>query len=282
MQTTIIRPVSCYGIGTHSGQITQLTLEPASKDTGIVFVRTDVSSLSNVVYASYNNVSETLLATTIQNDAGIKVATIEHLMAALWGCGIDNVVVKIDGSEVPIMDGSSQPFVFLVECAGTKLLNSPKKIIRILREISITHKDSEIIATPDSKFSLSVEIDFTSKAIGKQSMNIDNRGLFKDNIASARTFGFIREVEYLKNQGLAKGASLENAIGIDNDTILNPEGLRFENEFARHKLLDSIGDFYTAGANFQGHFSSTKPGHYLNNLMLRHILENPNNFEIGV
>jgi UDP-3-O-[3-hydroxymyristoyl] N-acetylglucosamine deacetylase len=275
-----MRPVSCYGIGTHSGKTTQLTLEPAEKNTGIIFVRTDVSAVTNVVESSYLNVTETTMATTIENDAKVKISTIEHLLAALWGCGIDNVIVKIDGPEVPIMDGSSKPFVFLIECAGTKFLNAPKKLIKITRDISLINKDSEIHITPSDSFFLDVNIEFASKAIGKQSMSLADRALFKDDVASARTFGFVHELEYLKNQGLAKGASLENAIGIDKDTIMNPEGLRFENEFARHKLLDSIGDFYTVGCNFQGKFLSKKPGHHVNNIMLRYILENPNNFEI--
>lgn len=280
MQTTIMQPMSCYGIGVHSGQRTQLTLKPAPSNTGIVCIRTDVSSVNNVIAATYNNVSETTLSTTIQNDTNIKISTIEHLMAALWGCGIDNVIIELDGPEVPIMDGSSKPFVFLIECAGTKILNTPRKTFKIMKDIHISHNDAEIIVTPHESFAVNVEIEFTSKAIGKQTMSLDDASFFKEEIASARTFGFMHEVEYLRTKGLAKGASLENAIGIENDIIINPEGLRFSNEFARHKLLDSVGDFYTAGGTIEGNFTCTKSGHNLNNMLLRHIFDNPNNYQI--
>lgn len=280
MQTTIEGPASCYGIGAHSGQRTQLTLKPAKANTGIAFIRSDVSTVDNVIYASYKNVHETLLATTIQNDAMVKISTIEHLMAALWGCGVDNVIVEVDGPELPIMDGSSQPFVFLIEYAGIKLLNAPRRVFQILREVRVAHKDSEIIVTPDSKFSVNVEIDFPSKAIGHQTMSLQDSSVFRDDIAGARTFGFMQEVKYLRSKGLAQGSSLENAIGIDNDTIMNPEGLRFSNEFARHKLLDAVGDFYTSGGIIHGNFQCSKPGHYTNNMMLRHIFEDSNNYKI--
>jgi UDP-3-O-[3-hydroxymyristoyl] N-acetylglucosamine deacetylase len=280
MQTTIERPMSCYGIGVHSGQRTQLTLKPARANTGIVCVRSDISSINNIVEVTYKNVSETTLSTTVQNDAATKISTIEHLMAALWGCGIDNVIIELDGPEVPIMDGSSKPFVFLIECAGTKSLNTPRKTIKILKDIIVSHNGAEIIVTPNDTFAVNVEIEFASKAIGKQTMSLNDTSFFKDEISSARTFGFIHEVEYLRSKGLAKGASLENAIGIENDTIMNPEGLRFSNEFARHKLLDSVGDFYTAGGILLGSFSCNKSGHNLNNILLRSIFDNPNNYQI--
>jgi UDP-3-O-[3-hydroxymyristoyl] N-acetylglucosamine deacetylase len=280
MQTTIMQPMSCYGIGVHSGQRTQLTLKPAPSNTGIICIRTDVSSVNNVIAATYNNVSETTLSTTIQNDTNIKISTIEHLMAALWGCGIDNVIIELDGPEVPIMDGSSKPFVFLIECAGTKILNAPRKIFKIMKDIHISHNGAEIIVTPHDSFAVNVEIEFASKAIGKQTMGLDDVSFFKEEISSARTFGFMHELEYLRTKGLAKGASLENAVGIENDIIMNPEGLRFSNEFARHKLLDSVGDFYTAGGIIQGNFTCTKSGHNLNNMLLRHIFDNPNNYQI--
>jgi len=279
-QTTIARPMSCYGIAVHSGQHTQLTLKPAPQNTGIVFIRSDVLAVHNIIEATYHNVSETMLSTTIQNDSKIKISTIEHLMAALWGCGIDNVIIEVDGPEVPIMDGSSKPFVFLIECAGTKTLDAPKKIFKIIRDIHVSHDGSEIFVTPNNGFSVNVEIEFASKAIGKQRMSLEDISFFKEEIASARTFGFIHEVEYLRSKGLAKGASLENAVGIENDTIMNPEGLRFSNEFARHKLLDAVGDFYTAGSIIHGNFSCTKSGHNLNNMLLRQIFDNPNNYNM--
>jgi UDP-3-O-[3-hydroxymyristoyl] N-acetylglucosamine deacetylase len=280
LQTTILRPVSCYGIGVHSGQRTQLTLKPAPANTGILFIRSDITAVSNVLQAHYSTVTETMLSTTISNDAKVKISTIEHLMAALYGCGINNIIVEIDGPEVPIMDGSSKPFVFLIECAGTSFLNAPRKGLKILRDVSVTHKDAEIHITPSMEFSIEVNIDFASTAIGKQSMSLNDAGLFKDEIAAARTFGFMHELAYLKDKGLARGASLDNAIGIDGDVILNKGGLLFENEFARHKLLDAVGDLHTAGTAIIGSFICNKPGHYLNNEILRKIFSDPNNYQM--
>ena len=280
VQTTITRPVICYGIGVHSGKKTQLTMKPAPADTGIVFIRSDVTSVTNVIQASYNMVSDTMLSTTVKNDANIAISTIEHVMAALWGYGIDNVIIEVDGPEVPILDGSSAPFLFLIECAGIKTVNSPRKVIKILREVEIMHKDAHIVASPSDIFSINMEIDFQSKAIGRQSMICLDQSMFRDEIASARTFGFMHEVEYLKNKGLAQGASLENAIGIDKDEVLNPEGLRFENEFARHKLLDAVGDFYTAGCHIIGKFHCSKSGHHTDNELLRAIFSDSNNYQL--
>lgn len=279
IQTSIERPVSCYGIGVHSGKKTQLTLKPAPANTGIVFVRSDVAAVSNILQAHYSMVTDTSMSTTISNDAKVKVSTIEHLMAALYGSRIDNVIVEIDGEEVPIMDGSSKPFVFLIECAGIVELGAPRKKLKLLKELSVSHKDSQIIASPSDHFSIEVDIEFSSKAIGKQSMSINDINLFKDEISSARTFGFMHELEYLKSKGLARGASLENAIGIEKDVILNEGGLRYENEFARHKLLDAVGDFYTCGSNIQANFHCTKPGHFLNHEILVKIFSDPNNYE---
>lgn len=278
MQTTISSPASCFGIGVHSGKKTQLTLKPAPANTGIVFVRSDVRDVTNVLHAHFSNVTDTLMSTTISNDAKVRVSTIEHLMAALYGYGIDNVIVEIDGEEVPIMDGSSKPFIFLIECAGLEYLKAPRRIMKILREVEVSHDGNSILVSPSDHFGIEVGIDFASKAIGKQSMKIDDLKMFSDEISAARTFGFMHELEYLKSKGLARGASLENAIGIDKDKILNEDGLRFENEFARHKLLDCVGDFYNAGADILGHFTCNKPGHQLNHEILVKIFSDPNNY----
>lgn len=278
-QTTIERPSSCFGVGAHSGKKTQVTLKPAPANTGIVFIRSDVKDVTNVLQAHFSCITDTSLATTISNDAKVKISTIEHLMAALYGCGIDNVIVEVDGEEVPIMDGSSKPFIFMIECAGTQVLGAPRKKLQILKELSVEQNGSKIIARPADEFSIDVDIEFPSKAIGKQSMSLNDIDAFKEEIGSARTFGFMRDLEYLRGKGLAKGSSLENAIGInDNDEIENKEGLRFENEFARHKLLDSVGDFYCAGAHILGHFTCSKQGHALNHQMLLKIFSNPNNY----
>jgi len=274
-QLTIQNPISCFGIGVHSGNKTQVTLKPANKNVGIVFVRTDVSSVDNKIIANYANVFDTSLSTSIKNNADICVSTIEHLMAAIWGCGIDNLIVEIDGLEVPIMDGSSKPFVFMLECAGIKPLNAPRRCLRLLKEIKVTDSGSEIFAHPSDEIKIDLTIDFASRIIGKQKHIFSTGNNFKDDIANSRTFGFVEELDYLQSKGLAKGASLDNAIGIDNDIILNHEGLRHNNEFARHKMLDLMGDLYTTGAHFVGNIDGYKTSHNLNNQFLRKIFSDP-------
>lgn len=278
LQTTIRIPISCYGIGVHSGERVNLTLKPAKKNTGIIFVRTDIHDKDNTIKADFSNVSETLLSTTIQNSSKVKVSTIEHLMAAIWGCGIDNLIVELDGPEVPIMDGSSKPYVFMIECADKLTLDAPRRFIKIKKDIVVENGGAECFVNPSNNFSITMEIDFADKIIGYQQFEFNSEKCFKEEIACARTFGFLRDVEYLQSKGLAKGASLNNAIGIENDRILNHDGLRFEDEFVRHKLLDAIGDFNTAGFII-GHFSGSKSGHLLNNLLLRHIHNDPNSYE---
>jgi UDP-3-O-[3-hydroxymyristoyl] N-acetylglucosamine deacetylase len=280
MQVTILNPISCYGIGVHSGERTQLTLKPAKANTGIIFVRTDVHAVDQVIHASYNNVADTSLSTSLKNSSNIQVSTVEHLMAALWGCGIDNVIIELDGPEVPIMDGSSRPFVFMIECSGKKLQNSPKKYLRIVKDIRISHKDSEIICSPSEVMKIDLTIDFTNKIIGKQNFVFSEHSqLFNEEIASARTFGFIQDLDYLKSKGLAQGASLDNAIGIDNNLILNVDGLRYKDEFVRHKLLDFIGDFYISATPLIAEFCGYKTGHAINNECLRQIYSKPDSYQ---
>ena len=279
-QTTIKNPVSCYGIGVHSGRNVQLTMKPAKAGTGIVFVRTDVTQTSdNFIEANFLNVSETSYSTSISNnDSKVFVSTIEHLMAAIWGCNIDNMIIEIDGPEVPIMDGSSKPFLFMLEFAGAKDLPQKKKILKINKEVIFTAGDSESIIMPSDNFRIDLEIEFKSKAIGRQEISYSDRSKFSDEVASARTFGFVHELEYMKSKGLARGASLSNAIGLDNDIILNHDGLRYRDEFVRHKLLDAIGDFSLASSNILGAFKCIKPGHALNNNLLRKVFDNPSNY----
>lgn len=280
-QTTIRNPVSCYGIGVHSGKRTQLTLKPASSGTGVVFVRSDITEVDNVITANYLNVSETTLSTTISNNANSKVSTIEHLMAALSGCGISNVIVELDGEEVPIMDGSAGPFVFMIECAGTRFLPAPAVNLKILREVSVESNDAFARVSPSDAFAIDMTINFDHKAIGQQKKIFYASDSFKDSISGARTFGFINELEYLKSKGLAKGASLENAVGLDENQILNEEGLRFNDEFVRHKLLDAVGDFFTSAMPMIGYFECYKTGHALNNHLLRKIFSDPNNYHLS-
>lgn len=278
MKATIKNPISCYGIGVHSGKKTQLTLKPAKPGTGVVFVRSDVTSVDNKIVASCLNVSDTTLSTSIKNDAGIKVSTIEHIMAAIWGSGVSDLIVEIDGPEVPIMDGSSKPFVFMLECGGAKLYTLPTQNLKILKEIRVTDNGSEIVALPSDKMIVDLTIDFNSPVIGKQQHRFSPEVNFNDEIADSRTFGFVHELEYLKSKGLAQGASLDNAIGIDQDKILNHDGLRHKNEFVRHKLLDLLGDLFTVGGNIVGEIYGYKTSHNINNLFLRNLLSDPTSY----
>lgn len=278
-QTTIFNPISCYGIGVHSGKKTQITLKPTKSNIGIVFIRTDVKDRDNIIYANYLNVCDTTLSTSIKNDASVTVSTIEHLMAAIWGCNIDNMIIEIDGPEVPIMDGSSKPFVFMIECAGTRYLPQNKKRLKILKELYVEDKDSKLIISPNQQSSIDLTIDFKESVIGKQSHSLKTKNEFISEVANSRTFGFVRDLDYLKNKGLAQGASLDNAIGIDNNIILNHEGLRHPNEFAKHKLLDLVGDLFCCGSDLIGNIKGYKTSHALNNMLLRKILESDNNYE---
>ena len=279
MQTTINNPISCYGIGVHSGEKTQVTLKPAAQNTGIVFVRTDIKAVDNKVYASYKNVFDTTLSTSIKNLSGTQVSTIEHLMAAIWGCRLSNVIIEIDGPEVPIMDGSSKAFVFMIECAGLKMLNTPKKHLKLLKDVYVSEKDAEIFASPAEYLRIDLTIDFASSVIGKQQHVFNKEASFREDLADSRTFGFLHELDYLQSKGLAKGASLDNAIGIDKDIILNHGGLRHDNEFVRHKLLDLVGDLFSSGGGLICELKGFKTSHSLNNKFLHKIFSDPYSYK---
>ncbi len=277
-QRTIRNAVGGFGVGLHSGESTSIRLLPAEENTGIIFRRTDIKDPTQAeIKADYSSVCSTMLCTTLSNKFGVKVSTVEHLMAALWGCGIDNIIIEVDKQELPIMDGSSEPFVFLIECAGTYEQSKPRKIIEILKEIEVRDGDASASVKPAPQFSVSMEIDFKNKVIAKQNCLFDSNELsFKMDLSRARTFGFAHEVEKLKEMGLAKGASLENAIAVGEEAILNEGGLRYKDEFVRHKILDSIGDFYLAGCFIKGHFHGVKSGHGLNNKLLHKIFADQN------
>lgn len=269
-QRTLKNKVSCFGVGLHSGSTVSMCMLPAEEDTGIIFRRIDIIGKNRDVMADYRYVSGTMLGTTISNEEGVSVATIEHLMAALWGCGIDNVIIELDGGEVPIMDGSSEPFVFLIECAGVLEQQKMRRVIDVLKTVNVEESGSYVSIDPAESFSLSLEIDFTSKAISNQHCVFDSRDYsFKADLCRARTFGFAHEVDKLREAGLALGGSLDNAIVVSGDQVLNPGGLRYKDEFVRHKTLDCIGDFYLAGGYVKGHFRGFRPGHALNNKLLR-------------
>lgn len=276
-QKTINSKVSCNGVGLHSGVDTTITLLPAPCDTGIVFRRTDFEAGKNSIKAIYSNVVTTNLGTTLSNEFGAKVSTIEHLIAALWGCGIDNIIIDIDGPEVPIMDGSSEPFVFLLECAGINIQDKPRHVIEVLKTVTIEEAEGKMIeVSPAAEFSVSLHIDFNHKQIQKQSFDYKTTfASFKNDLCRARTFGFKHEIEQLHKMGLAKGGSLKNAILVGEDGIVNEEGLRYEDEFVRHKTLDFIGDIYLAGYYISGQFKGTKTGHGINNKMLHKLLSDP-------
>lgn len=280
-QKTINHKISCSGVGLHSGSTVTMTLIPAACDSGIVFKRTDVEAEKSVIRASYKNVTETNLGTTLTNEFGVKISTIEHLMAAIWGCGIDNLIIEINASEAPIMDGSSKPLVFLIECAGINIQDAPRHFVEILKTVRVEEKDKFIEAKPANEFGLELDIDFDSTHIGEQKFSYNQNSIsFKNDISRARTFGFKHEIDHLRSIGLAKGGTLGNAILVGEDGIINEGGLRYENEFARHKALDFIGDIYLAGHYILGHFTAFKPGHGINNKILRKIFEDEGNWRM--
>ena len=278
-QQTISKAVSINGIGLHSGIDVSMKLLPAESNYGIKFIRKDIAK-HNVVDAIWSNVSSTKLSTTISNQNGVSVSTIEHLMSALSGLHIDNIKIEIDGPEVPIMDGSSIKFVNLINSCSIKNLNKKRKIIKVKKNIKIEKDDSSVELKPNNQFSIDFEIDFPSKLVSQQSCQLQLiNGNYKTDIASARTFGFEKDVDMLRSNGLALGGSLDNAVVVGESKILNSEGLRYKDEFVRHKILDSIGDLYLAGAPIQGYFFGNKSGHHLNNLLLRSLFDDKNNYE---
>ncbi len=272
MQNTLSHRVSCVGVALHTGQKIAMTLHPAPENTGIVFQRADLKDQPNIIPACYKNVTNTMLGTTITNAAGVSVSTIEHLMAALWGCGIDNARIELDGAEVPIMDGSSEPFVFLIECAGKTEQNAPRKMIEVLKTVEVVEGDKRASIAPAAHFGVDLEISFASGVIAKQNCTFSvEDSSFKTDLSRARTFGFEHEVEKMRSMGLALGGSLDNAIVVSGDTVLNKEGLRYKDEFVRHKVLDCIGDFYLAGGQLVGQVSAARTGHGLNNKLLHKL-----------
>lgn len=274
-QTTIHKSISCSGIGLHSGKTVQLTLHPAPENTGIVF---DVHSAKGVtrIAPEPKVVIATGLATTLglspQDEA--KVATVEHLLATLRGLEIDNVIVEIQGGEVPIMDGSAASFILLLRDAGIRKLQADRKVVRITKPVQFSQDEKSIRALPYNGFKIDYTIEFPHPLIGKQHFSIDLTPESFLEIAKARTFGFRREVDYLHSHGLALGGSLDNAIVLDDYTILNSDGLRYADEFVRHKVLDFVGDMAMFGMPLQGHFIVERSGHAINNQFLRMLEEN--------
>jgi UDP-3-O-[3-hydroxymyristoyl] N-acetylglucosamine deacetylase len=275
-QRTLRSRINCSGVGLHSGRRVMLVIGPAAVNTGIQFRRTDVAGNGAIIPARWDRVVDTKLCTVIGNGDGVVVSTVEHLMAAFAGLGIDNATVDIDGPEVPIMDGSAEAFVFLIECAGIAEQSARRKRIRILKTVTVGDDRASATLAPAPFASLDFALDFANPAIGKQEKSVRvAEDAFKRELSRARTFGFAEEVELLQKAGLARGGSLDNAIVIGADRVLNREGLRYGDEFVRHKLLDAMGDLYLAGAMVEGRFRGTRSGHALNNQLLRALFADP-------
>ena len=279
-QKTIKQSVKFRGTGLHSGKIVSLCIKPSEPNTGIIFKRIDLKN-NNLIYPNFANVTNTSLNTTISNEFGIKVSTIEHLMGALFGLGIDNALVEIDNEEVPILDGSAKEFIERITNSGLKISEAPIKIIKINKKVIFNDGNRSISIEP-SKLSLDIdfELKYENSIIGNQRNKIN---LYEDDlndIFNSRTFCLYEDIENIKNKGLAQGGSLENAIVVKDDEILNKTGLRNEKEFVNHKILDCVGDLYTSGYRIIGSVICSQGGHYLTNQLLKKVFENQENFSI--
>lgn len=275
-QHTLASPAIFAGLGLHTGQHVRVAVRPAAAWSGIVFVRTDISGRDNRVPVSGEAVVQTQLGTVIGNAADVTVSTIEHLMAALCALRIDNAVIELDGPEIPIMDGSAEPFVQLLDRAGRRLQDAPRRFIEIIAPIEVIDGDKRASLTPADGFEVAFEIAFPSAVIGRQRVDlVMDEAVFRRELSNCRTFGFLHEVEALRRIGLARGGSMDNAVVIDGDRVLNPEGLRRRDEFVRHKALDAIGDLYVLGAPIIGRFEGILAGHGLNNAVVRELLARP-------
>jgi UDP-3-O-[3-hydroxymyristoyl] N-acetylglucosamine deacetylase len=277
-QTTLRRRISVAGTGVHSGRPVTLTLSPAEADAGVVFVRCGINGEpERELRATARSVTATELATVLGDESGVFVSTVEHVMAALCGLGVDNCVVEIDGPEAPIMDGSAAPFVTAIDRAGITQLSAPRRYFKVLKPVRVSNGDAFGEFRPHERgFRVDVEINFDHPLIGRQRLAVDvEPTTFRREVARARTFGFMRDVTRLWSAGYALGASLENTLVVADDRILNPEGPRFPDEFVRHKVLDAIGDLALAGAPILGAYRSVRGGHKLNHAVLAALLSDP-------
>jgi len=280
-QTTLKTSIKATGLGLHTGSKVYLNLRPAAANTGIVFKRVDLDPVVEIPADAFL-VKDTVLSTNIFK-GDIKVATIEHLMAALNAMSIDNAIVELNAEEVPIMDGSSAPFIFLIKAAGVQHLQTDRQYIKITREISFEHEGKVATFKPYQGCKLTVEIDFDHPAFAGKNMTCElelTSEHFIREVSRARTFGFMSDIEYLRANNLARGGSMENAIVVDDRSVLNSDGLRFEDEFAKHKVLDAVGDLYLLGAPLIGEFVGFKTGHYMNNQLVRALLSEKDAYEL--
>ncbi|MEE9331499.1 MAG: UDP-3-O-acyl-N-acetylglucosamine deacetylase [Methylophilaceae bacterium] len=279
-QRTLKKQVSATGVGLHNGEKVTLTLLPAAIDTGITFRRTDLPGTPEI-QATPDAVSDTRMCSALEKN-GARVATVEHLMSALAGLGVDNIIVEISASEIPIMDGSAGPFIFLLQSAGISEQAAPKKFIRVKSQVEVVEEDKWVRFDPYHGFKMDFTIDFAHPVFENSGSNVkidfaDNS--YIDDISRARTFGFMHEVEYLRANGLARGGSLDNAIVLDEFRVLNTDGLRYEDEFAKHKVLDAIGDLYMLGHPLLGAYTAYKSGHGLNNQLIRTLVADADAWE---
>ena len=279
-QKTIKNDIAFSGVALHSGLIVNICIKPAEPNFGIVFKRVDIKE-NNLIYPNYNNVTNTSLNTTIENEFGAKISTIEHLMGALFGLGIDNALIEIDNEEVPILDGSAKIFIQKIISAGIQTSNSPIKIIKINKEIKYFEGERFITIKPSTlSLNIDFEIKYKNKIIGNQRNKFK---VYEDDLTdvyNSRTFCLFEDIELIKKQGLGKGGSLENAIVVNDKEIINSEGLRNEKEFVNHKILDCIGDLYTSGYRIVASIICSQGGHYLTNKLLRKVFQNKENFSI--
>ena len=279
-QRTLKNVIRATGVGIHTGEKVFMTLRPAAVNTGIVFRRVDLDPVADIP-ASATNVGDTSMSTTLVHE-GVRVSTVEHLLSAMAGMGIDNAYVDLSAAEVPIMDGSAGPFVFLIQSAGIEEQLAPKRFIRVLKAVEVRQDDKWARFEPHDGFRVSFKIDFNHPVFKSHtsfaSVDFSTTSFLKE-ISRARTFGFMRDLEMLRNQNLVLGGSMDNAVVLDDYRVLNEDGLRYEDEFVKHKVLDAIGDLYLLGHSLIGAFSGYKSGHELNNLLLRELLEQPSAWE---
>jgi UDP-3-O-[3-hydroxymyristoyl] N-acetylglucosamine deacetylase len=274
-QRTLKNRIHCSGISLHHGTRVTMTLVPAPPDSGIVFRRTDIAGANCTIAATWENVAEMPCCSALTNGAGIIVATVEHLLAALAGAAIDNLVVEVNGPELPIMDGSAWPFLFLTECAGIIEQDAPRRAIEILQKVSVGGPERSATLLPGRGFSVAFTIDYEIPAVAHQEGFAQlSAEVFKSALSRARTYGFLHEVDMLRAAGLARGASLDNAIVVNGADIMNQDGLRYRDEFVRHKMVDAVGDLYLAGAPLLGQFIGLRSGHRLNHQLLRVLFSN--------
>ncbi len=280
-QRTLNNTIRATGVGLHTGEKVYLTLKPAAIDTGIVFRRTDLEPVVEIE-AKAVNVGDTTLSTSLVN-GDVRVSTVEHLLSAMAGLGIDNAIIDVTAPEVPIMDGSAGPFVFLIQSAGIIEQDAPKKFIRIKKLVEVSQDDKTASFKPFDGFKVTFTIHFDHPAFKERNKEVTvdfSSTSFVKEVSRARTFGFMHEFEYLRSQGLARGASMDNAIAVDDAQVLNEDGLRYEDEFVKHKVLDAIGDLYLLGNSLIGEFNAFKSGHALNNMLLRELLAQKDAWEV--